>query len=233
MILKGYKVVRKKRVVGVIGVIMIGMMLILRNESEKIQITSAEVGVEQLPKVAITFDDGPSVVEGTTEVLLDGLAERGVKASFFVLGKQAEESPDLILRMYEEGHLIGNHSYSHVNLAELGTVEAVDEIERTNAIIEGITGEKVEFIRPPFGAWREALESEINMMPVMWSIDPLDWNTTNVEAIVNKVVTETEENDIILLHDSFPTSVEAALLIIDELQEKGFEFVTVDELLMN
>ena len=86
---------------------------------------------------------------------------------------------------------------------------------------------------PPFGLWQDELEEELDVMPVMWSIDPLDWTTKNVEEIVNKVVSEAEDHDIILLHDCYDTSVDAALRIVDILMKKGFEFVTVDELLMD
>ena len=91
----------------------------------------------------------------------------------------------------------------------------------------------MEYMRPPFGLWQRNLEMEIEVLPVMWTIDPLDWTTENVDEIVNKVVTEAEENDIILLHDCYDSSVDAALRIIDILQKKGFEFVTVDQLIMN
>lgn len=88
-------------------------------------------------------------------------------------------------------------------------------------------------MRPPFGAWQKKLEWELDVMPVMWTIDPLDWTTNNEDEIVNKVVTQTKENDIILLHDCYESSVNAALRIIDILQKEGYEFVTVDELIMN
>lgn len=88
-------------------------------------------------------------------------------------------------------------------------------------------------MRPPFGIWQRRLELDLEVMPVIWSIDPLDWTTENVDEIVNKVVTEAEENDIILLHDCYDSSVDAALRIVDILKEKGFEFVTVDELILD
>ena len=103
----------------------------------------------------------------------------------------------------------------------------------TNEVITGITGEEVSYMRPPFGAWQKKLEWELDVMPVMWTIDPLDWTTNNEDEIVNKVVTETEENDIILLDDCYLSSVKAALRIIDIMQAKGYEFVTVDELLLD
>ena len=185
----------------------------------------------EAPKIAITFDDGPS--SHCTGRLLDGLKERGVRASFFLIGKNVKENPDLVKRLYEEGHLIGNHTYNHVEITRISDEEAKKEIMDTDEAIYAITGKHVEYMRPPFGLWQEELEQELNVMPVMWSIDPLDWTTKNVDEIVNKVVTEAGENDIILLHDCYDSSVDAALRIIDILKKKGFEFVTADELLMD
>ena len=187
--------------------------------------------VEEPPKIAITFDDGPS--SQCTGRLLDGLKERNVKATFFLIGENAKENPELVKRLDEEGHLIGNHTYHHVEITKVSDEEAKKEILDTNKVITSITGKSVEYMRPPFGLWQRNLEMEIEVLPVMWTIDPLDWTTENVDEIVNKVVTEAEENDIILLHDCYLSSVEAALRIIDILQERGFEFVTVDELLIN
>ena len=187
--------------------------------------------VEEPPKIAITFDDGPS--SQCTGRLLDGLKERNVKATFFLIGENAKENPELVKRLDEEGHLIGNHTYHHVEITKDSDEEAKKEILDTNKVITSITGKSVEYMRPPFGLWQRNLEMEIEVLPVMWTIDPLDWTTENVDEIVNKVVTEAEENDIILLHDCYDSSVDAALRIIDILQKKGFEFVTVDQLIMN
>lgn len=187
--------------------------------------------VAEAPKIAITFDDGPSV--HCTGRLLDGLKERNVKATFFLIGKNAKENPELVKRLFEEGHLIGNHTYNHVDIAKVPDDEAKKEILDTDEAIFSITGKHVEYMRPPFGIWQRRLELDLEVMPVMWSIDPLDWTTENVDEIVNKVVTEAGENDIILLHDCYDSSVDAALRIVDILKEKGFEFVTVDELILD
>lgn len=185
----------------------------------------------EAPKIAITFDDGPNAQ--CTPVLLDGLKERNVKATFFLIGENAEQNRDLVKRMSEEGHLIGNHTYHHVEITRVSDEEAKREIEMTNDLIFEITGKYPEYMRPPFGLWQRKLESEIQVFPTMWTIDPLDWTTGNVDEIVNKVVTEAEENDIILLHDCYMSSVKAALKIIDILQDEGYEFVTVDELIFD
>ena len=190
----------------------------------------AAVEVSEKPKIAITFDDGPSVY---TEEFLDGLKDRGVKATFFVIGKSAVSYPDIVKRESNEGHLVGNHTYNHVEITKIGDKKAREEIEKTNTVLKEMLGKEIEYVRPPFGAWKKKLEQEMNVLPVMWSIDPLDWTTENVDEIVNKVVTEAKENDIILLHDCYQSSVQAALRIIDILQKEGFEFVTADELLLD
>ena len=208
--------------------------------SKKTKVTEGEIqqkesveesGVKEKPSIAITFDDGPS--SRYTGRLLDGLKERNVKASFFLIGENAEESPVLVERIYKEGHLIGNHTYSHVQMTHLSEEAAVREIEKTDQVISAITGEHVAYMRPPFGAWQRELEVRMEVLPVLWSVDPLDWTTENVDEIVSKVVTEVEEGDIILLHDCYASSVEAALRIVDILQKEGYEFVTVDRLLID
>lgn len=191
--------------------------------------TAGEMTIEEpAPRLAITFDDGPSVC---TEELLNGLKERNVKATFFLIGENAEIYPEIVKREAAEGHLVGNHTYSHVEITRLSEVKAREEIEKTNAILEELTQQKTEYVRPPFGIWEEKLE-DLEMVSVMWTIDPLDWTTKNTDEIVNRVVTKAKENDIILLHDCYPSSVQAALRIIDLLKNEGFEFVTVDELFL-
>ena len=182
------------------------------------------------PRIAITFDYGPSAKY--TPQLLDGLKERNVKASFFVIGKMAEENPKLIQREKEEGHLIGNHTYNHVDISKISDEDAVSEIQKTNQVIEKVTKDNVEYLRAPFGSWKKNLVGRMNVFPVAWSVDPLDWTTENADEIVNKVVTEVKENDIILLHDCYQSSVDAALRIIDILRKEGYEFVTVDKLIL-
>lgn len=179
-------------------------------------------------KVALTFDDGPD--SEYTPILLDGLRERNVKATFFVLGKQAEKYPELIRRMEAEGHLIGNHTYSHLQLNKTNQKQFKEELEKTDEILEKITGKQVQYVRPPYGSWDKAIETELNMFPVLWDIDPLDWCKKNTECMVRNIINEIEENDIILMHDQYPSSVEASLQLVDTLKKQGYEFVTVEEL---
>ena len=182
-------------------------------------------------KVSLTFDDGPNAKY--TEKLLDGLKERGVHATFFLLGKQVENSPQIVKRMQEEGHLIGNHSYEHVNLSSLSDEAAIVQVDKTNEAIYKITGEYPEYIRPPFGCWKSNLDYETTMIEVLWNVDPLDWKTDHAGTVVKRVLDEVQEDDIILLHDASESSVKAALEIIDTLQKEGYVFVTVDEILFD
>ena len=193
--------------------------------------SSNNVENDNLKKIAITFDDGPH--PSYTEQLLDGLKERGVHATFFVTGEHAGLHPEIIKRMQNEGHLIGNHTYSHIQLTKNNREDFKEELIMTNKVIKEITGEEVQYVRPPYGSWDKSFEKELNMFPVLWTVDPLDWSSKNVTGITRKIVTNTKENDIILMHDYFETSVTAALKAIDELQEKGYTFVTVDEILFD
>ncbi len=186
---------------------------------------------EEIRKLAITFDDGPH--PSYTEQLLDGLKERGIRATFFVTGEHAEANPEIIRRMQEEGHLIGNHTYSHIQLTEGNRELFREELIRTNEILEEITGEEVQYVRPPYGSWDKSFEKELNMFPVLWNVDPLDWCSRNASCITEKIVSKAEENDIILMHDYYETSVTAALQAIDVLTERGYSFVTVEEILFD
>ncbi len=182
-------------------------------------------------KIALTFDDGPHPYY--THQLLKGLKERNVKATFFITGQNVEAYPDIVKEIYEDGHLIGNHTYNHTQLTTTNAEMFKQEIIKTNEVIKEVTGEDTIYIRPPYGSWNKEFEKELNMFPVLWTIDPRDWCSSNVSCIVNTVCAKAEENGIILMHDQYKTTVTAALEIVDQLQEEGYEFVTVDELLFD
>ena len=181
-------------------------------------------------KVAITFDDGPN--PDYTEELLTGLKERGVNATFFLLGKEVEKYPEIVKDISDGGHLIGTHSYEHVNLSNLSDAAAIEQVDKTNAAIYDITGKYPEYIRPPYGCWKCNLDYETKMIEVLWDVDPKDWATDNSGVIAKRVIDKVGENDIILLHDASESSVKAAFAIIDELGKEGYTFVTVEEILM-
>lgn len=181
------------------------------------------------PKVALTFDDGPN--EKYTIPLSKELAKRGVKASFFLLGEQIEGNEDMIRQLQKDGHLIGNHGYRHVMLTRLAEKEACEQILTTCKLIYDVTGEYPTYIRPPYGEWNSNLDCGVKLLPAFWTIDSLDWKLKNTDLIVKNVLGEVEDGDIILMHDSFETTVEAALQIVDELLKIGYEFVTVEEMI--
>lgn len=181
--------------------------------------------------VALTFDDGPHPVY--TERLLDGLKKRNVKATFFLIGKSADKYPELVKRMAEEGHLIGNHTMDHVRLNHKTYEEAIEQICQSNQIISQITGQTPQYIRPPFGEWSKELQEEVDMTAVLWDVDPVDWKVKNTEIVVKRILKNARDGDIILLHDVYGTSVDAALEIVDQMQAEGYEFVTVDEIILD
>ncbi len=184
---------------------------------------------DEIKKIALTFDDGPHPYY--TEQLLDGLQERGIVATFFVTGEHAELHPEVIKRMQEEGHLIGNHTYSHMQLRSDNREAFREELLRTNEVLKEITGEDTIYVRPPYGSWDKSFEKELNMIPVLWTVDPLDWCSNDVSCVVRSVTEKVGENDIVLMHDYYDSTVTAALRIVDELLEEGYTFVTVEEIL--
>lgn len=182
-------------------------------------------------RIALTFDDGPHPCY--TEQLLKGLRERGAKATFFITGQNVETYPEIVKEIHDDGHLIGNHTYSHTQLTAQNEEVFKQELMKTNEAIREVTGEDTIYVRPPYGSWDKKLETELNMFPVLWTIDPLDWCSSDVSGIVNDVCAKAGENDIILMHDQYKTTVTAALKIVDRLSGEGYEFVTVDELLFD
>lgn len=208
----------------------LAVFLIGKQGMEQAVETVNELSDEEHPEIALTFDDGPHEVY--TGQLLDGLKERGVQVTFFLIGQNIEGKEDVVKRMKAEGHLIGNHTYHHVNLKEISEKKAEEEVQMTCNKIYDTAGICTSFVRPPFGEWKKNLDFDITMIPVSWNVDSLDWTTENVDKTVKRVVKDVEEGDIILMHDIYASSVEAALRIVDILQEKGYEFITVDELLL-
>ena len=181
-------------------------------------------------KAALTFDDGPN--SKYTPLLLKGLKERGVHATFFLMGKNIEGKEALVKQIQEEGHLIGNHTYNHVQLDKISKEVAKEEIETTNQKIFEITGVYPAWLRPPYGEWRKNLDFYVEMFPVLWDVDTLDWKSKNVDSIMKIVRSEVSDGAVILMHDAYQSSVDAALQIVDLLMAEEYEFVTVEELIL-
>ena len=178
--------------------------------------------------VAITFDDGPGPY---TEQLLDGLKARGAKATFFTIGENVARYKDTIQRMRSEGHQIGTHTMTHVNLASKSAQVIRDELQKATAVLTEYAGEGVYYLRPPYGSLNQTVINAVDVPMVLWSVDTLDWKLRNTEKVYQKILKDTSDGDIILLHDLYKTSVEAALRAIDTLQAEGYRFLTVEELL--
>lgn len=179
--------------------------------------------------LALTFDDGPK--QGTTDRLLDGLKQRGASATFFLVGEWAAVHQDLVRRMRDEGHQIGNHTWSHVRLEGEDTDALLQEIQHNETLLQEILGGENYWLRPPYGVIAPELVDAIEVPMIKWSVDPRDWESRDSQKIVESALREVEPNSIVLLHDIYPASVDAALEIVDRLQEEGYWFVTVEELL--
>ena len=177
--------------------------------------------------VALTFDDGPR--RATTERLLDGLKERGAKATFFLIGQQVEDNASLVARMAEEGHQIGNHTWSHQRLDGILPDAAAQEVARTEAALEALLGGGEYWLRPPYGQVAEGADFGVPM--VKWCVDPRDWESRDTGKVTQAILEYVKPGSIILLHDIYPTSVDAALKVVDTLAAEGYWFVTVEELL--
>lgn len=178
--------------------------------------------------VALTFDDGPR--RSTTTALLDGLSQRGIHATFFLIGLNVEGNEDLVSRMKEEGHQIGVHSANHKKLTELNGEDFYEEVGAFRERLSALTGDSDFLLRPPYGMVDSGVERRAAAPIILWSVDTEDWSDKDADRIAAQIVAEAEDGDIILLHDIYPSSVEAALRAADALMEKGFYLVTVEEL---
>ena len=189
----------------------------------------AEVTLSDPPLVALTFDDGPR--SSTTGPLLDGLELREVPATFFLVGNRIPGNEDLVRRIAAEGHQIGIHTYDHVELKGLSRQDFDLQVGKTRALITRLAGDGSYWLRPPYGFLDRNAGSWCGGPVILWSVDPEDWKDDDVDRIVAAVVEHVSDGDIILLHDLFPSSGQAALSIVDTLLEKGFCFVTVEQLM--
>lgn len=184
--------------------------------------------VPQGPFIALTFDDGPKTE--TTVRLLDGLAQRGVHATFFVLGVQVEGREDLIRRMDAEGHQIGLHTAHHAKLTGLTAEGFYEEVDSLRATLTEILGVRHFMLRPPYGMVNPSVQQWAGAPIILWSVDPQDWSDRDSARQAEHLVSRARDGDILLLHDIYDSSVDAALETVDRLMEQGFLFVTVEEL---
>jgi peptidoglycan/xylan/chitin deacetylase (PgdA/CDA1 family) len=185
------------------------------------------------PYIAITFDDGPSAT--LTPKLLDLLAARHIKATFFVIGENVAEHPEIVARAAREGHEIANHSWSHPNLAKLSDEAVRRQLWRADDAIKSATGVRPTLLRPPYGSITERekrwIHDEFGYQIVLWDVDPYDWKRPGPTVVRNRILQETRPGSIVLSHDIHPGTIEAMPSTFDALEAKGFKFVTVSELI--
>lgn len=179
--------------------------------------------------IAITFDDGPGAY---TAQLLDELAARDVKATFFVSGYRAANYPETLKRMVSEGHQLASHTQNHENLNTLSAAKIADEISRTQDYITAAGGDNPAYIRPPYGNANKTVRAQAPSPLINWSVDPEDWKYHNADTVCSNILAGSYDGAIILVHDIYQTSVNGALAAIDKLLEQGYEFVTVRDLLL-
>ena len=185
-------------------------------------------------KIALTFDDGPH--PKYTPEILDFLAENGIKATFFVVGQNAQAYPSLVKRELDEGHEVGNHTFSHAYLSKIPYREQCDEvIAAENAVFEE-NEYRTHLLRPPGGLYSETIykiADRLDYSVILWSVDTRDWAHTPAGEIAAAVLGTVKGGDVILFHDFIgkksPT-LDALREIVPELKERGYEFVTVSEL---
>src|SRR5213594_1777237 len=185
------------------------------------------------PYIAMTFDDGPSAA--LTPKLLDLLAAHHIKATFFVIGENVAEHPEIVARAAREGHEIANHSWSHPNLGKMSQEGVRSQLQRTDDAIKSATGKSPTLLRPPYGSITERekrwIHDQFGYQIVLWDVDPYDWKRPGPAVGRNRILQETQPGSIVLSHDIHPGTIEAMPSTLDALEAKGFKFVTVSELI--
>jgi peptidoglycan/xylan/chitin deacetylase (PgdA/CDA1 family) len=181
----------------------------------------------------MTFDDGPSAT--LTPKLLDLLAAHHIKATFFVIGENVAEHPEIVERAAREGHEIANHSWSHPNFGKMSDESVRSQLSRTDDAIRNATGTRPTLMRPPYGSitprQKRWIHDEFGYQIILWDVDPYDWKRPGPSVVRNRILKETRPGSIVLSHDIHPGTIEAMPSTFDQLQAKGFEFVTVSELI--
>ena len=200
-------------------------------KGEELVAYQAYLAKKQKKLVALTFDDGPNAA--TTSQALDILAKYHVKGTFFMLGKNVAENEQLVKRVHDEGHEIGNHSWSHPLLTTLSLDQAKKQIEETQVALQSVIGESPKLMRPPYGAINDTIRNAVDMSFVMWNVDSLDWKNRNTPSIMEQVKKQTTSGSIILMHDIHQTTINALPSVIEYLQKNGYTLVTVSELLQH
>ncbi|TCP65652.1 polysaccharide deacetylase family protein [Baia soyae] len=194
-------------------------------------------GLSSHKQVAFTFDDGPDT--HFTNQVLDILKKEKVSATFFVCGNNVEAHPDVVKRIDQEGHSVGNHSWNHPDLSKKDQATVNQQISKTNDAIQDAIGKKPTLFRPPYGARKGGIvdgeAQKLNMKVILWSVDTLDWNHKSKDQIMEAYHREFKPGGIVLQHsagnEGLKETVKALPEMIRDLKSKGYEFVTVDKLI--
>jgi len=196
------------------------------------QITFESVYVDG-PYIALTFDDGPNA--NLTPKLLNMLAAHHFKATFFVVGQNAADHPDILRRAIHEGHEVGNHSWTHPNLGKMSDDGVRRELQKTDDAIFAAIGKHPTLMRPPYGSitarQKRWIHDDFGYRIILWDVDPLDWKRPGPAVVTSRILKETHPGSIVLAHDIHPPTIEAMASTFDQLERKGFKSVTVSELL--
>ena len=191
-----------------------------------------ECGPPDDNRIALTFDDGPT--PGVTDLILDELKKRQLRATFFMIGRRITEAPELAKRVLHEGHEVGNHTYAHVNLTTIKDEEADSEIEKTQAVMARQLNHRSTWFRPPYGALRQnqaGMLARRGMGIVLWNVDPADWSQPGEDKIISKILAETTAGSIVLCHDVSQQTANCVGPILDGLLQRGFHFATLSTLM--
>lgn len=181
------------------------------------------------PMIALTFDDGPHTP--VTMRILSALEAVGGRATFFVVGDRIAGREDTVRAVAEAGCELGNHTFSHKMLRGCNVAQIKEELAKTDAVLLDTVGETSTVVRPPGGAYDKMLLSVLEKPAVLWTVDTMDWSHQNAETTVQRVLEHAKDGDIVLMHDLFMPTAEAAEILIPELTKRGFQLVTVSELL--
>lgn len=224
----------------VFAIVLISTLIIVTTKQEKQKVAyEAAVHQETVKKreeenkktyktVALTFDDGPR--KGTTDVLLDTLKSEEIKGTFFVVGTQVENEPELLQRMVKEGHVVGSHSYQHKNLVKMPLTELTKDSQKMEDIFQQTIQQPVRYVRPPYGATNKVVNKTLLLPSIQWSVDSKDWVSRDEKAIVKQIKENIFDGAIVLMHDIHPETVAAVPTVINELRNDGYEFVTIDDM---
>jgi peptidoglycan/xylan/chitin deacetylase (PgdA/CDA1 family) len=183
--------------------------------------------------LAMTFDDGPH--PSLTPKLLDILKERNIKCTFFLIGQNVKAYPQIVRRIIAEGHEIGAHTYTHCSLTSRSDAQIRSELQRSEEVLMTAANYRPQLIRPPYGAIntriKQLMFSEFGYSTIMWSVDPQDWRRPGVSVVTSRLVSGARPGAIMLAHDIHPPTIQAVPAMFDQLLAKGYQFVTVSQLM--